>query len=175
MADLADHPSNLGTIRPQDLGIQLSQPQPPDDFPLSGGTMNRAPDERDLQPTVRFRPRRARLRFHCHIVSLVLFRTLATWSGFMMFFRARIVAWATVTGLLERRDLVRMSLIPASSMMTRTAPPAMNPVPFEAGRKTTRPAPCRPWTIWGMVVSARVMGTRLFLAASPGLAGAWGT
>src|SRR6266850_34296 len=54
---------------------------------------------------------------------------------------ALIVARTTFTGLVLPSDFERMSLIPADSTTARTEPPAMTPVPFDAGRRTTRAAP----------------------------------
>ena len=44
-------------------------------------------------------------------------------------------------GDLEPNDLLKMLLIPANSQIVRTAPPAITPVPSEAGLKNTLPAP----------------------------------
>ena len=41
--------------------------------------------------------------------------------------------------------------MPAAVMTARTAPPAMTPVPSEAGLSSTAPAPNRPVTVWGML------------------------
>jgi len=54
---------------------------------------------------------------------------------------ALIVALTTFTGLVLPSDFDRMSLIPADSTTARTEPPAMTPVPLDAGRRTTRAAP----------------------------------
>src|SRR5262249_51826049 len=51
------------------------------------------------------------------------------------------VARTTLGGFEDPMHLVRMSWIPALSTTARTAPPAMTPVPAEAGRKNTRPLP----------------------------------
>jgi hypothetical protein len=54
-------------------------------------------------------------------------------------------------GVLEPIHLVRMSLIPASSKTIRIEPPAITPVPSEAGSKRTSPAPYFPVIGCGMV------------------------
>ena len=59
-------------------------------------------------------------------------------------FKALIVAPAAFNGALEPNDLLKMFSIPASSNTARTEPPAITPVPSEAGFKTTSPAPERP-------------------------------
>src|ERR1051325_4365118 len=51
------------------------------------------------------------------------------------------VALTTLCGLAVPRDLVRMFWMPADSRMARTGPPAMTPVPSEAGLSSTLPAP----------------------------------
>src|SRR5258706_11456787 len=51
------------------------------------------------------------------------------------------VALTTLCGLAVPSDLVRMFWIPADSRIARTGPPAMTPVPSEAGLSMTLPAP----------------------------------
>src|SRR5712691_11272475 len=51
------------------------------------------------------------------------------------------VALTTLCGLAVPSDFVRMFWIPADSRMARTGPPAMTPVPSEAGLSMTLPAP----------------------------------
>ena len=48
-------------------------------------------------------------------------------------------------------DFVSTSLIPADSSTARTPPPAMSPVPGDAGFSSTFPAPNLPRTVCGMV------------------------
>ncbi len=61
-----------------------------------------------------------------------------------------------------------MFWIPAAVITARTAPPAMTPVPSEAGFSSTMPEPNRPVTVWGIVKPFSVIGTltTFFLAAS---------
>ena len=56
--------------------------------------------------------------------------------------------------------------MPAASTTARTAPPAMTPVPAEAGFIMTRPAPKCPSTGWGMVFPLRETEIIDFLALS---------
>ena len=58
--------------------------------------------------------------------------------------------------------------MPAAVITARTAPPAMTPVPSEAGLSSTMPEPKRPVTVCGIVKPFSVIGTRttFFLAAS---------
>ena len=53
-------------------------------------------------------------------------------------------ARTTLIGLLDPMHLASTLLTPATSNTARMAPPAMMPVPSEAGRSTTLAAPCSP-------------------------------
>ena len=105
----------------------------------------------------------------------VLSRSAATSSGRRSALSPATVAATRFTGLLVPSDLLRMSRIPASSSTARTPPPAMTPVPSEAGFSRTLPAPERPVTWWVIVV--RYLGTRkrFFLASSTAFWMATGT
>ena len=52
-----------------------------------------------------------------------------------------MVALTRLMGFWEPSDFERMSWMPASSSTARTPPPAMTPVPGEAGLRKTRPEP----------------------------------
>src|SRR6202022_727645 len=69
-------------------------------------------------------------------------------------------------GLVEPRLFVRMSAIPAHSMMARTAPPAITPAPGAAGFINNFPAPCEPTTSCGIVPPVIGMLTMLRRAPS---------
>src|SRR5215467_899637 len=86
------------------------------------------------------------LRFHWGVSRLVcdlrsagrispvcLPRLCATSSTLRRLRRACTVARTTLWGLVLPRHFVRMSWMPALSTTARTAPPAMTPVPCEAG------------------------------------------
>src|SRR5581483_1871562 len=60
--------------------------------------------------------------------------------GSFMAARPLIVAWTTFMMLLLPSDFASTSLTPAISMTARTPPPAMRPVPGEAGLISTRAA-----------------------------------
>src|SRR6185369_4683398 len=68
-------------------------------------------------------------------------RSVATSSGRRRPCRPAIVAFTRLIGFWVPSDLERMSWIPASSSTARTPPPAMTPVPGEAGLRNTRPDP----------------------------------
>src|SRR5205807_5728129 len=56
------------------------------------------------------------------------------------FSSADIVAFTKLCGFDEPCDFVRISCTPASSSTARTPPPAISPVPGEAGLRKTLPA-----------------------------------
>src|SRR4051794_9720627 len=68
-------------------------------------------------------------------------RSAATSSGLRRSCRPEMVALTRLIGFCEPSDLERMSWIPASSSTARTPPPAITPVPGDAGFKNTRPDP----------------------------------
>src|SRR3954469_9619604 len=88
---------------------------------------------------------------------------------------ASIVARVTFTGFVEPWILARMSRIPAASTTARTEPPAMTPVPCDAGFSSTDDAENVWRTSWGIVVPTIGMRMRFFLASSTPLRIASGT
>ena len=72
----------------------------------------------------------------------------------------------TLTGFVLPSDFERMSLMPADSTTARTEPPAMTPVPFEAGRRSTFAAPKSAVIGCGMVRSTSGTRMRCFFASS---------
>src|SRR3954471_18542303 len=68
-------------------------------------------------------------------------RSFATSSGERRFSSAVTVAFTRLIGFCDPSDFDSTSRIPASSSTARTPPPAMTPVPSEAGFRKTRPAP----------------------------------
>ncbi len=93
-------------------------------------------------------------------------RSTATSSGVRRSCRPAIVALTRLIGFCEPSDLDRMSWMPASSSTARTPPPAMTPVPGEAGLRNTRPEPKTPVTWWVMVDPWRGTRKRFFFARS---------
>src|SRR5665811_2524539 len=89
--------------------------------------------------------------------------------------RASIVARTTLTGFVEPWTLVRMSRMPAASTTARTEPPAMTPVPCEAGLSSTLAAANSARTSCGMVVPTIGILMRFFFASSTPLRMASGT
>src|ERR687891_1133551 len=85
-------------------------------------------------------------------------RSVATSSGRRRPCRPAIVAFTRLIGFWVPSDLERMSWIPASSSTARTPPPAITPVPGEAGLSSTRPEPKTPVVRW--VIVAPCLGTR---------------
>ena len=76
------------------------------------------------------------------------------------------MARVTLTGFVEPWTLARMSRIPADSTTARTAPPAMTPVPWEAGLSMTRAAAYSSRTSCGIVVPTIGIRMRFFFASS---------
>src|SRR6478609_5119150 len=102
-------------------------------------------------------------------------RRRATASGSSRDWRASTVACTTLMALDEPSDLASTSCTPAHSSTARAEPPAITPVPGEAGRSMTTPAAFSPWTGCGMVPWIRGTRKKCFLASSTPLAIAAGT
>ena len=98
-------------------------------------------------------------------------------------FRADIVACTMLMGFDDPIDFDRMSLIPAASITARTGPPAITPVPGDAGFSSTRPAPSTPMISCGIVepiIGTTIMwrlasSTPFWIAAGTSLAFPWPT
>src|SRR5947209_13119081 len=93
-------------------------------------------------------------------------RSSATSSGVRSDSSPAIVAFTRLMGFCEPRLLERMSWMPASSSTARTPPPAITPVPGEAGFSSTRPDPNTPVTWWVIVEPCLGTRYRFFLARS---------
>src|SRR5919112_1629374 len=78
-------------------------------------------------------------------------RSSATWSGERKPWRAATVAFTRLIGFWLPSDFESTSWMPASSSTARTPPPAITPVPAEAGLSSTREAECTPIVSWVMV------------------------
>jgi hypothetical protein len=68
-------------------------------------------------------------------------RSAATCSALLNLINPLIVALTTLCGLLEPRDLQSTFRTPTTSSTDLLAPPAINPVPSDAGLSKTFPAP----------------------------------
>src|SRR5215213_898836 len=91
-------------------------------------------------------------------------RSSATWSGLRRPWRAATVAFTRLIGFWLPSDFESTSWMPASSSTARTPPPAITPVPAEAGFRSTREAECTP--IVSCVMVAPCIGTlKRFLRA----------
>src|SRR3989440_5962157 len=102
-------------------------------------------------------------------------RSSATCSGVRSDWRPATVAFTRLIGFCEPRLLERMSWIPPSSSTARTPPPAITPVPGEAGLSSTCAPACRATTSCGMVAPDRLTRLRLVRALSVALRMASGT
>src|SRR4029453_1803084 len=83
--------------------------------------------------------------------STALPRRFATASGCSRLCSAATVACTTLMALGEPSDFANTSRTPAHSSTARAEPPAITPVPGEAGRNSTTPAAFSPCTGCGMV------------------------
>ena len=72
-------------------------------------------------------------------------------SGLLKFNKASNVAFTTLCGLEDPWDLERTFWTPTDSSTALTAPPAMTPVPSEAGLINTLAPPNFPFCSWGIV------------------------
>src|SRR3954447_4205161 len=93
-------------------------------------------------------------------------RSSATSSGVRRDWRPWTVALTRLIGFCEPSDLLRMSWMPASSSTARTPPPAMTPVPSEAGLRKTLPEPNSPVTVCVIVEPCFGTRNRFFFARS---------
>src|SRR5829696_5474300 len=93
-------------------------------------------------------------------------RRSATSSGVRRPCSPATVAFTRLIGFWEPRLLERMSWIPASSRTARTPPPAMTPVPGDAGLSRTRPEPKMPMVWWVIVEPCLGTRKRFFFARS---------
>ena len=88
-------------------------------------------------------------------------RFFETESGSIRVVKPLKVAFTRLCGFDDPRDLVRISWIPTASQIARTGPPAITPVPGEAGFKSTLPAPYFETIGWGIVPLTREDATEM--------------
>src|SRR5580692_4524234 len=100
------------------------------------------------------------------ISSMVLERVSATCPASFKLSSAANVALMTLCGLDVPNDLVSTLVIPATCITLRTGPPAITPVPSEAGFSSTCAEPYRPVTWCGIVVPFIFNLIRFFFACS---------
>src|SRR5256714_3566411 len=95
-------------------------------------------------------------------------RRAATASGDSSFFRAATVACTMLIAFDEPRLFDSTSWMPAHSSTARTGPPAMTPVPAEAGLSNTTPAASSPITGCGIdAASRRNLEECFFVSSTP--------
>ena len=97
-------------------------------------------------------------------------RLLATMYALFCRCKASKVALTRLWGLEDRFDLASRFLMPANLAMIRVAPPATTPVPEDAGRRKTWPAPYFPSIECQIVSPRRVILMSLLRALSTALA-----
>src|SRR5512132_404961 len=152
MRDRLDHAANLRPIVANRLVADPLQTQGPQRVPLVLLAPNRAPHLANLQlchdePAVS----RARSSAAGATSSTALPRRLATDSGCSRLCSAATVACTTLMAFVEPSGFASTSRTPAHSSTARAEPPAITPVPGEAGRSSTTPAAFSPCTGCGMV------------------------
>src|SRR4029077_3084485 len=156
MGDGAQHAAHGGRGLQDDRGPDPSETEAAQRRPLARARADRAPAERRLHDALAHDPPAPGLSS-----ARVLPRSSATFAGSFSIRRASIVARTMLCGLFDPMHLVRTFEMPASSTTARTPPPAMTPVPSDAGLSSTEPAPKLPITSYGIVPSA--IGTRIML------------
>src|SRR5829696_5573969 len=177
MRHRADHPADLGTVLLDDHVAEPLEAQAAQRVALVLLAADLRADLTDLQPLAHQEPvpARARSRDAGATSSRGSPRRAATASGRSRPRRAATVACTMLIGLDEPSDLDRTSWTPAHSSTARTGPPAMTPVPGDAGFSSTTPAAFSPWMGCGMVPWMRGTLKKCFLASSTPLAIAAGT
>src|ERR1044071_1941694 len=91
---------------------------------------------------------------------------LAIVNASLMLSNASMVAFTTLCGFDDSLDFASTSVIPALSSTARIAPPAITPVPCEAGFRNTLPPPYLPSCSCGTVPFSTGTFTRFFFASS---------
>src|ERR1051325_4217943 len=145
MRDLFDHAAHLFGVHPLGHAVHLAQPERLERLAHLDGAADAGADLADADRLL-LRAFAALLLGRAHsAASGALFsalpRRVLYSSSLRSCLRASKVALTTLWGLAVPRDLVRMFWMPADSRMARTGPPAMTPVPSEAGLRRARPAP----------------------------------
>src|SRR5690625_2588727 len=144
MLHLEDHAAHTRIIVVLDRLVELPQPERPNGVLLILGIANRA-----------LLPSHFQLRHRCApytISSTLLPRRAATSSAVRSDSRPASVAFTMFTGLFEPSDFDNTSRTPAASSTARTGPPAITPVPGEAGRSMTCAPEKRSFTSCGIVL-----------------------
>src|SRR4029450_3126368 len=176
MGNLFDHAANLRPILSRRGVPDPLQAQGPQRVPLVLLATNSAAHLTNLQLRHHeLTASRAFSRAAGATSSTALPRRLATASGCSKLCNAATVAWTTLMAFGEPSDFAKTSRTPAHSSTARAEPPAMTPVPGEAGRSSTTPAAFSPCTGCGMVPWIRGTVNKCFLASPTPLAIAAGT
>src|SRR5512133_422557 len=152
MGNRLDHAPDLWPVLPRRGVSDSLQTQAPQGVPLILLSANRAPHLANLQlGHHESTASRARNRAAGATSSTAFPRRLATDSGCSRLCSAATVACTTLMALAEPSDFASTSRTPAHSSTARAEPPAITPVPGEAGRSMTTPAAFSPCTGCGIV------------------------
>src|SRR5215210_5792594 len=171
-----DHAPDLGPVLLDDHVAQALEAQAAQGVPLVLLATDAGAGLGDLQPRHQDpTPARALSSAAGATSSRARPRRAATSSGRSRPCRAATVACTMLIGFDDPRDLESTSWMPAHSSTARTGPPAITPVPGEAGFSMTTPAAFSPWMGCGMVPWMRGTLKKCFLASSTPLAIAAGT
>src|SRR5438093_2446881 len=135
--DGAHHAAHRGRVLEDDRLADAPEAEAAQRLALPWTRADGAPAEPDLHHALA----------HGRSSATVLPRSAATAPGSFSWVSAAIVARTMLCGLFEPMHLVSTLLTPASSTTARTPPPAMTPVPADAGFSSTSPAPKRPVTV----------------------------
>src|SRR5215218_10200965 len=184
MTDGVDHPAQLRGVRPLDRLVDAAQAQRAQRVPLLAvgavGGLDLGDDEAHATVSVVTSSSAAGSSAGASDSSPTTFtpsdrpstafterpRSCAISSGLRRSCSPAIVAFTRLIGFCEPSDLLRMSWIPASSSTARPPPPAIRPVPGEAGLRNTRPDPKTP-VVWCVIVEPwRGTRKRFFFARS---------
>src|SRR5690349_1618277 len=154
-------------VRPLNDLIQFPQAQTPDDRLVLVRRSNKTPVVLDTNRRYVFVRARCSTRHNrSYISSTCLPRKRASSIGSFIRSSASNVARTTLCGFVEPNTFVRTSCTPTACMTARTAPPAITPVPSDAGLTSTRPAPYLPINWCGSVLLISGTRIRFFFADS---------
>src|SRR5690606_6612015 len=168
VSDLMDHAADRRRVFQNGAGIQSPETQAAHSGAVLLLGTDQALDERDLDLLVSHGA-------YSRISATDLPRLAAISDGVLVLNRPFSVARTTLYGLVEPRHLATTSVTPITSNTARIWPPAMMPVPGEAGCIRTTAAPCLTTTVCSRVPDFRLTLFILRRASSIAFCTATGT
>src|SRR6185312_11740115 len=149
VADLGQHAANLRRVGDFDRVAAPLEAEARDRRAVIGLLSHQSAHQRYAQSLRRRRNFLVRLHRQASVsCSTVRPRLAAMSAGALQFSSALSVARTMLYGFVEPWHLARMLVTPTTSNTARIGPPAMMPVPSDAGCMNTLVAPCRPCTAW---------------------------